>query len=458
VIGKLPFEFEDLGEKRVKTTRFHAYCVKLTASKSSDDNMLSSQSHGATKAALSKMGRSAIVVLPFTNMSGDPDQEYFADGIAEEITTHLSRFKHLTVIARNTAFQYKGQAVDVREVGTKLGARFVLEGSVRKAGNRLRVTAQFLDSRDGTHIWAETYDRELTADGVFDIQDDLTSRIVGILADTFGVISQAVLGESRERGTHNLDAYDWVLRAQSNYREFSKGTHRQVQKGLEEAVQLDPNYAEAWAWLAATYRDELIYGFNRKPEPLARAESAAKRALTLDPDNAEANVVLAHVFFYRGELDRFKRHAEALLARNRDSADVYSAMGCYLSMAGEIEWGEKVAAHAIELNLHLPGYAHHPRFYVHYMAGRYEDALAIVESTGETSNPTTHVLISAVLGQLGRNGQARAALHRALEMREDDGLVEALTRRWPDLILRNAMFDGLRKAGLDIPDEPAAAD
>ena len=224
-----------------------------------------------------------VAVLPFENLSRDPDQEYFSDGLTDDVITALSRFKDLFVIARNSTFRYKGQAVDVRQLSRELGARYVLEGSVQRAESTLRVTAQLLDAKNGTHLWADTYDRELSASSIFAIQDEITEQVVATIAGKFGVISRARFSEVKEKPTESLDAYEWVLKAGAYYIDnWDAIQHAEVRDGLERVVKSDPGYADAWAWLCHIYIDEYRWDYNPRPDPLDRALDAARRAVASD--------------------------------------------------------------------------------------------------------------------------------------------------------------------------------
>jgi adenylate cyclase len=236
-----------------------------------------------------------IAVLPFQNTSGDPEQEYFSDGIAEDIITELSRFDELHVLSRNSTFQYKGKALAGRQIASELGADYVVEGSVRKSGTRVRVTAQLLDAEEGSHLWAESYDRELTADSIFEVQDEISGQIVTIIADAYGIITVTRLNQARQAATHDLGAYECVLQAHEFYRiYFNAEKHAIVRDCLEQAVETDPNYADAWVWLSGMYRDEYLYGFNPRPNSLDRMEEAGMRAIELGPvDNHLAAMSVA---------------------------------------------------------------------------------------------------------------------------------------------------------------------
>ena len=216
----------------------------------------------------------SIAVLPFTNRSPNPD----------DIITALSRFRELFVIARNSTFRYKGKSVDVRELNRDLGARYVVEGSVRKVGARLRVTVQLLDARDGTHLWADTYDRDLSASDIFAVQDEITEQVVGTIASNSGVISRARFAEIKEKPTDSLDAYECVLQVGAYYRDNYIATeHVKVRACLERAVKSDPGYADAWAYLTFLYLDEYRFNYNPRPDSLDRALEAAQRAVDADP-------------------------------------------------------------------------------------------------------------------------------------------------------------------------------
>jgi adenylate cyclase len=268
--------------------------------------------------------RNAICVLPFVNMSGDAEQEYFSDGISEDITTDLSKISALSVVARNTAFQFKGQSVDMCDIARKLGVSHVLEGSVRKAGERVRINAQLIDGASGDHVWAERYDRDLT--DIFAIQDEITKEIVAAL-------KLKLLPEEKkaieQRGTKSAEAYNLYLMARNYWITGSHGDIRREERVIricERALELDPNYARAWA-LMAIAQANLCFGFGkREVDGLA----AAERALSLDPNIAEAHSVKARYLVEAGEYDRANDEIEISLRldpesweANREAARMY---------------------------------------------------------------------------------------------------------------------------------------
>ena len=231
----------------------------------------------------------SIAVLPFTNLSGDPAQDYFTDGITEEIITEFTRFHELFVIARNSTMRYKGKAVDVREVGRDLGVRYVLEGSVRRSGETIRVTAQLLEASKGALLWAETYDRNLTAADLFAVQDEITEQVVATVAQPYGVISRSAMSAAKAKRPEGLSAYDCVLRYWAYEETLTPKEHLRMRGCLETAVQTEPQYVEAWALLSSIYRHEVLFQFNPRsepPPPLDRALSAAQHAVEIDRSSA----------------------------------------------------------------------------------------------------------------------------------------------------------------------------
>jgi TolB-like protein/class 3 adenylate cyclase len=400
--------------------------------------------------------RPVIAVLPFANMSGDPEQEYFADGITEDIITRLSRFGEIGVIARNSVFQYKGQATDVRKVGKALGAHYVVEGSIRRSSERIRVTAQLLDAGDGTHLWAETYDRDLTAGDIFDIQDAITAQIATTVADPVGgMVSQAGIEQTRQRGTANIGAYDCVLRAHAYFATFDPSVHSLTRDCLEATIGKDPGYADAWAWLTLVYADEYAFAYNTLPNALDRAVTAGRKATELDPANQTAHWFLARSLFFQHELGQFLVEAERAIELNPNNAAVTAAAGSYLSWAGQWERGKALIEQALAVNPHPPGWYYFPLFYYHYRVGDFEAALTEAESINVPTIFWNHVVLAAGYGQLSRQAEAATAAERLLAVYPDfeaNAFNEFRKYNFSDE-LSALMADGLRKAGLEIPVE-----
>jgi adenylate cyclase len=318
----------------------------------------------------------SIAVLPFVNLSGDPKEEYFADGLSEQIITELSRFRELLVMARNTTFQYKGQAADIRKVGRELGVRYVLEGSVRKAGGKIRVTAQLIDVSTGGHLWAKTYDRDLSAASVFAIQDAITEDVAGQIGGVHGIMSRAAVEERARTRPDQLTSYDCVLRAYEFYRVYTKEKHLVARDCLERVVQDDPGYAELWAHLAQIYAEEFGAHYNARPDSLARGLKAALRAVELDPRSQMAYYNLAYVQFYMGHVDEFFDAAERAIALNTNNTEVLGFLGIFIHQAGRYEQGLALSKKAVALNPNPPGWHYFAFVNERCRKGEDEEALA----------------------------------------------------------------------------------
>ena len=397
----------------------------------------------------------SIAVLPFENLSNDPDQEYFSDGLTEDIITSLSRFQSLFVIARHSTFQYKGRVVDVREVGRELGVRYLLEGSVRQAGERLRVTAQLSDANDGRHLWGEAYDRDRTAGDLFTIQDELTQHVVGEIAGSYGAISRAGLAETRRKTTDSLDAYDCILRTYEYLQMHTAANHLVARDCLERAVEIDPEYPDTWAWLAYTYAEEHRHSWNVRPEvydSLDRALEVANRAVALDSANQVAHGALALTHFGRREFDRFAIEADRAIALNPNSALWLGLLGTYFAEHGDLGRGMPMVRKALALNPTPPGWLSIPFFLDHYQRGRYEKALAEAQKITTEDFYRHHLFLAAAYGQLGRREEARKAIEKLLALRSDfpDSTYEDLRDNYgyPDELTAQLM-EGLRKAGIE---------
>jgi adenylate cyclase len=392
-----------------------------------------------------------VAVLPFENLSRDPDQEYFSDGLTDDIITALSRFKDLFVIARNSTFRYKGQAVDVRQLNRELDARYVMEGSVQKAESTLRVTAQLLDAKDGTHLWADTYDRELSASSVFAVQDEITEQVVGTIAGSIGVISRSRFAEVKDKPTDSLDAYECVLRAAAYYRDnWSEQEHAELRDGLDRVVKSDPGYADAWAWLSAIYLDEVRFNYNLRPNPLDRAVHAAQRAVAADPTSQFAHEALAAVYFQRSELDAFFAEAERAIALNPNHALTLAAFGMRFQQAGD-KRGIALVRKAMKLDPFLPTVFNFPIAAHHFEKGEHEEALAAARKINIPGEYFSQIFLAAIYAELGREKEARAAVEELLRLHPGFTIETQIER------LRNLNYsDGrmrpwvaaLRKAGL----------
>lgn len=394
-----------------------------------------------------------IAVMPFANNSDDPDQRYFADGLAVDITTRLTRFTDLRVIATASSFHFRGSSDDRAAVAKALGARFLLEGAVRKARGNVRVTTTLIDMANEQTVWAETYERDLTAADVFAVQDDITERVVGVIAAAHGMIRQVRLEESLRRPPQDMVAVDCVLRSYAYEHELEENAHSDLRDCLEAAVEDDPSYVEAWTQLATIYVEEHSLGFNPRPNPLERAIEAAERAVRLDPRSQFGHSTMAHAYFMHGDLDRFRSSAERAIQINPGSADVLALLGLDLAYAGQWDRGIALVEKARALNPFHPDWLFFPLLLDDYRKGDYEAALEDLEQIEMPDFFWTHVMRVQINGQLGRTSKAAEALARLRELYPGFSLDAARQeyKLWhiSDELIEQAI-EGLRKAG--VPD------
>ena len=440
VQGKLDVAFEDAGERELKNIArpIRVYRVRM-------------EGGGSAAPPLPLPDKPSIAVLPFQNMSGDPEQEYFADGLTEDIITGLSRQQWFFVIARNSTFTYKGKAVDVRDVARQLGVRYVLEGSVRKSANAVRVTGQLIDAAQGTHLWAERYDRELL--DIFELQDDITNSVIGSIEPQ---ILAAEAARARRKPPHSFDAWDLVMRALPHLWRLSTEEHQQAQQLLRQAIDLDPGYAHAHALLGWSY----ISMFNldtRRPigEFTDRALDAGNKAVTLDDQDPWAHLVsgLGHARRRRSELAL--THLSKSVGLNPNFALGHAGLGYALAVGGEPELGLESLELALRLSPRDPFlaiYAPTVRYMALFALGRYEEALAVCRSTAEMhpNHAGAWRLMTVSLGMLGRIDEAKEALARTRVLHPDLSTAHVENDTvYADPADRSRFLEGLRRAGLE---------
>jgi adenylate cyclase len=395
----------------------------------------------------------SIAVLPFDNVSGDPEQDYFSTGLTEDLITRLSRYPFFYVIARGSSSQYGGGDVDVREVGRDLGVRYVIEGSVRKGADTVRVAVQILDAENGNQLWGEAYDRELTAANVFAVQDEITGQVAAIIADQYGVIFRAEVEALGGKQTDSLDAYDCVLRLTTFYDVIAPDEHLKLRDCLERAVEVDPDYAQARASLAWIYLDEYRFGFNPRPDPLERALEAARHAIRLDGDNEDARNVLAATHFHRHDVESFFVEADRAIALNPNNASLLAELGQSMIFVGELDRGFALVKKAIALNPKHPEWYHFAFVAYHFQRHEYELALDAALKINMPEYWAIHGWLAGIYGHLGRTAEARAEAETVLELwptyAEEYREKGFLRWNFPDSQWEN-FAGGLRKAGLDI--------
>jgi TolB-like protein/Flp pilus assembly protein TadD len=389
----------------------------------------------------------SIAVLPFNNMSDDPAQEYFSDGLSEEIITALSKVPKLFVIARNSSFTYKGKPVKVQQVGRELGVKYVLEGSVRKAGNRVRITAQLIDAANGRHLWAERYDRELK--DIFALQDEITKKILSSLQIK---LTEGEIARWFEKGTNSLEAYLVVLKGREFFYRQDREGNSIAQSLFQEAIAHDPNYAIAYSYLARTHNMDMWFGSSKSPgESLKQALKFAKKAIALDENLADAHSILGYIYTLMRQHDQAiaegKKAVE--LAPNSDSAKYM--YGISLNYFGRRNEAIRLMERAIRLNPMPPGIYYHHLGTAYYHSGRYEEAIAAFNKTLQLSpnHQWANLGLAATYGLMDREDEARAVAAEALRINPQftiEGLAKKLPYKNPEDIDRTVK--AFRKAGL----------
>ena len=405
--NKLDLTFEDTGEQTLKNIErlVRVYNVVFGAS----------HAQAATPGKQVPPDKASIAVLPFTNMSGDPEQEYFSDGISEDIITDLSKIAGLLVIARNSSFAYKNKSPDIRAVGRELGVRSVLEGSIRRAGNRVRITAQLIDASDGGHLWAERYDRDLT--DIFEVQDEVTQRIVEALKVTLKPAEKALMAG---RGTSSVEAHDWFLRGRELL--FGPTKNRDIFErtaaAFRRALELDPQYSSAYGGLAMIHVLEFSNRWIGIPNALELAADYAARAIAIGPNDPFAHYAASVVAVWQRDLGRAKSEAEMALSLSPNFTLGYGSRGLI-----EVYLGNPLAGiHYIELAIRLdPGFTQQ---YLHFLgtaylvAGQYETAAAKFRERIRLAPDTdlSRAFLAAALGHLGEAEEARRVWRDLMEI------------------------------------------
>ncbi|WJR81632.1 adenylate/guanylate cyclase domain-containing protein [Bradyrhizobium sp. NP1] len=434
-------EFDDLGEQSVKNIArpIRTFRVRLESS-------LQGAPEGAkdTSVATASSKKPSIAVLPLANMSGDPEQEFFADGLTEDIITELSRFHDLLVISRNSAFVYKGKAVKVQDVAREFGVDYVLEGSVRKAGDRVRVTVQLIDAETDRHVWAERYDREIK--DVFAIQDEMTRAIAATLP---GRVEAATQDRAKRKPTDNMVAYECVLAAKVLHHRSTRADNAEAQHLLDRALALDPNYAHAHAWKACVLGQTWVYDWCAdRDAALQQVAAELEITLGLDDNDSDVHRILAALNLNRDDHDKAAYHQERALALNPNYDLVVVQQGELLTWLGRPEEGIDWIKKAMRLNPYHP-----ERFWSHlgracYCAEKYAEA---AEAFSRITRPdhTHHAFLAATFAQMG-NAVAAAAHATEVTKREPKFSVAAYlaTQHYKHEADRRRLEAGLLKAGL----------
>ncbi|MBS1808707.1 MAG: protein kinase [Acidobacteria bacterium] len=391
-----------------------------------------------------------VAVLPFKWRGANAELEALAEGLSEDIVTGLSRFSYLRVIARGSTLKYTNDSGDVRAIGKELGARYVMEGSLRQAGALLRVAVQLVDASTGAHLWAETYDRQFRAEDIFALQDDLVPRIVSTVADQYGALVHSMSASLRGRSARQYSAHEAVLRAFGYFERVTAEEHAEVREILEAAVASAPSHSDCQAILSVIYWHEYANGYNVRPDSLSRAHAAARQAVAAAPTNHLAHFTLAAVLFLQKDFLAFRAAAERALALNRMDGSTTGFLGNLIAYSGDWEYGLGITERAMQLNPNHPGWFHFPAVTFAYHKRDYRGALESALKVNVPGYFWTHAALAAAYGQLGEREPARAALRELLGLVPNFG---ALAReeygKWLDAELTEHLLDGLRKAGLE---------
>lgn len=440
--GKVVSAFEDQGNQPVKNLPdpVHAYRIPLAGA-----NIAAA----AAKPVAALEHKPSVAVLPFNNMSRDPEQDYFGDGLSEDIITALAAWRSFPVIARNSTFAFKGRSPDVRQVAKELGASYVLEGSVRKAGNSLRITAQLIDGSTGNHVWAHRYDR--TLDDIFAVQDEITARIVAAIEPA---LETAEIRRIAQHRAGTLGAWDCYVRGLATMRSY--GRNREETKRLfEQSLAGDPAFADAMLALALCHSAD-IYAARAEnvPQAIAAMFDLANRALQIDPQNFRVYLVLCLAHFWRGELKQSVEAGRKAVALNPSSADAHMGLAAALSHFGLFAEAEQSARMCLKLSPIDPGLHRFHTQLVQALLGqrRFAEAHEHLEQS-LAARPNDLVLLgfrTVLLGHLGRLEEARKCLEAYLAAR---GLTSA--EEYRRLFVRNSALteinlEGLRAAGWNV--------
>jgi adenylate cyclase len=444
--GKVDFSYNDMGLQALKNINEPMRAWRMRLGSDAVSLLLSS---AVPVQALALPDKPSIAVLAFQNMSGDVEQEYFADGISEDIITALSKSRWLFVIARNSSFTYKGHAVDIKQVGRELGVRYVLEGSVRKAGNRLRITGQLIEAATGTHLWAERYDRAL--EDIFAVQDEITHSIIGAIAP--GILA-AEIQRSQGKETAELDQWERLMRAHWHIRRFTRNDSKEAIGLLDELLRSQPEHALALADLAFSLHFAALFGWTDSPaEARTRMSETARRAVASDDQNAAAHTSLGIHELFSGQHDNAVRRLLRAIDLDPNSTFARGYLGTAYAFAGECDPAIQNLQEAMRLS---------PRDFLmvvwftvsawaYLSAGKFEQAAECGNRAIDCNPafPDAHATFAAASAHLGNQADARAALDEF--MRLMPGLTlgdERLIRPFRRPADRERFLDGLRKAGL----------
>lgn len=391
-----------------------------------------------------------VAVLPLLNLSGDPHQEYFADGLAEELTSELARYQDLRVIAFQSTRCFKGKELDVREVGRDLKVRFVVGGSVRKASRTIKIDLQLIDALNGSRLWGEQFCRELEADSIIALQEEIARKVVGKIGSLYGVIFRTLSREARKKPPEILETYEALLHFHHHITVLSPQTFAESREQLEQAVRREPESGLAWSFLAFLYGQSYSLQLAPMESPLEQALVAAQKGAALEPENQITRIALAHVHFFRNNRELFLSEAEAAIALNPNAPAPIGFLGWLLALYGEWERGLAILEKGKALNPNYPGWFHMAPCFYYFLQKSSHKAHQEAQQLHMPHLFWDPLLRAAALGHLGKKAEAAQALAELLTLKPD------FPQQAPFLIgcyakfeyLRTAIQEGLHLAGL----------
>ncbi len=440
VKNKLHLDYENLGEHTVKNISEPVLVYGVGIEK-----------RGGLPGAVRNIKvpqKPSVAVLPFLNMSGDPEQEYFSDGITEDIITDLSKISGLFVIARNSVFTYKGKSIKVEELGRELDVRYILEGSVRKVKDRVRITAQLVDAATGGHLWADRYDRDI--DDIFALQDEVTRKIVSVLEVKL-TVDDKTRRSCKCKYTCSMEAYDYFLRGLEHFNRFTKKTNAQARQMLEKAIAFDPEYALAHSFLGHTYLLEWSYGWSQDRRSVEKAFELAVKAVTLDFSLPQAHELLGNVYLWKKDHEQAIAELEKAVSLDPNFAAGFAGLGSVMAWAGRPEEALGMIKKAMRINPKYPDHYLWNLGHAYVLAERYEEAVSALKQVLER-NPDfwpSHTLLAAAYFEMGREQEARSEAAETLKLNPDFSLDvwrQKCPFKYKETLERR--FGALRKAGL----------
>src|ERR1035438_8704747 len=400
-----------------------------------------------------------VAVLPFKAQGASPGLAALAEGLTEDVVTGMSRFSYLRVIARGSTLSYANQAIDLRVAGKELGARYVMEGTLRQAGAKLRLAVQLVDTVTGAHLWAENYERAFSPESIFELQDDLVPRIVSTVADHHGVLPHSMSELVRNKEADQLTPHEAAIRTFGYIERMTPEEHVVIRKILERAVDESPESSDAWAMLSNVYFHEHADEFNPLPKPLDRALVAARRSVEAGASSHLAYYALASTLFYQKDFLAFRQAAKRTLELNPMAGSTVAWMGLLIACSGDWDEGCALVESSMKLNPNHPGWYWFPLSWNAYRKGDFRGALNMALKINMPGLFWSHATMAAPYGQLGLRDQGKKALNDLLALKPDFAAnATSHLSKYFDSDHSEHMLDGLRKAGLDIPEVGATAD